>query len=266
MSIIPIMLLLIIVLITFSALAGLIHGHSQWSKAFESIADRYGGMFSSARTSRPPIATFNYRGQDVRVRCKRIRRVNCTELRMRWPKPGVRLEVVPQGSPALSRKLRSVESKSLNDPEFDGQFDVYWLTREDENYFSKLFSEGVQWQIRQLKQFFHEVPLYVTIEREWLTIRKSVYLKTEEQLNDFVRLCLELHDQMLLTESAGIQFHENNVIGSMDDASCPICSSEIEGQMVLCIRCKTPHCHDCWEYNQKCGMYACDEARFVRVG
>ena len=51
----------------------------------------------------------------------------------------------------------------------------------------------------------------------------------------------------------------------MEDFRCPICSNEVMQDMVVCKRCKTPHCAECWEYNGKCATFACMEERCIRV-
>ena len=71
---------------------------------------------------------------------------------------------------------------------------------------------------------------------------------------------------MLLAFSEGIDFQQDHIADTLESMQCPVCSSEVEGSMVMCVRCKTPHCLDCWQYNGKCGMFACGENRYVLIG
>ena len=38
---------------------------------------------------------------------------------------------------------------------------------------------------------------------------------------------------------------------------CQICGEELEGQLVWCAKCKTPHHGDCWEFYGGCSTYGC---------
>jgi len=47
--------------------------------------------------------------------------------------------------------------------------------------------------------------------------------------------------------------------------NCPVCACPIEADtpddpLEICPRCRTPHHHDCWEYNGGCAVYACRDA------
>jgi len=76
---------------------------------------------------------------------------------------------------------------------------------------------------------------------------------------------LELFDQLMLHKADGLEFTESNQAAVMEDFRCPICSDDVMHEMVVCKRCKTPHCAECWEYNGKCATFACMEKRYIRV-
>ncbi len=260
--------LLTIIILTFIIL-NLVQGRSQWTQAFEKVAERYGGWYTAAKLTRPPVATFKYKGTDCRVRCRRAgrnRAVKTTEMRLAWPqvKP-LKMEIVPAGQAPQLRALRNAQPIPAGDAAFDEAFLVFAGKRNPQNV-QRLVSSGVRWQIQQLAAMLENIPLRITVDRGWLTIRKYAYIRYYEQLDDFTRYCLELYDQFTLTLSEGIEFREDVVMTAVEQLQCPICSSDIEGQMVICVRCKTPHCLDCWQYNTKCGMYACNETRFLLVG
>lgn len=43
----------------------------------------------------------------------------------------------------------------------------------------------------------------------------------------------------------------------LEEQICPVCSSPVEDP-VICERCRTPHCRDCWSFNgDTCGVFAC---------
>ena len=97
-----------------------------------------------------------------------------------------------------------------------------------------------------------------------MTVSKPSFIKNFEQLDDFVRLSLSIYDQLMLTECEGIEFMAKDDVTIIDDVTCPICSEAIEYMTVICLRCKTPHCLDCWEYNGQCATFACNEKRYIR--
>ena len=69
----------------------------------------------------------------------------------------------------------------------------------------------------------------------------------------------------MLGKVSGIEFVREDEAAVVNDVKCPICSEEITHDMVVCTRCKTPHCHDCWQYNGQCATFACSETRYVRA-
>ena len=98
-----------------------------------------------------------------------------------------------------------------------------------------------------------------------LRISKPEFIKTEMLLDDFVRFGLELFDQFKLATSEDLEFLQQTDVVDMSDVVCPVCSQNIQSELVTCVRCKTPHCADCWEYNGQCATFACNEIRFVRI-
>jgi hypothetical protein len=268
MEFISFIIFLAFVLFVMFQIAGFVRGHGTWTRAFEQLATRYGGWYSAARTTRPPAATFRYRNAEARVKCHRSRRPRGTpetEFRIRWADRSFRMQVVPAGQPPQLRSLKHSPPCETGDAKFDRQFTVYAGIRRREEARSMLTS-AVRWHVTQLKNFLEPIPVQIAFHKGWLVVRKKCYIKDERQLDDFVRFCLELYDQFLLALSEGIHFRDDVVMTAVEEVRCPICSSDIESAMVLCVRCKTPHCLDCWQYNGKCGMYACDETRYTMVG
>lgn len=261
-----IILLLFIAYVVYSWVSGTFQRKGQWTTAFETLAQRYGGYFQSASAIRKPAATFSYKDAMCRVRCRQIggRRGNRqTDFRITWRSQNVKLEVIKDYGLARIRSLRSAQPLSVGEPEF---WQNYYVFCTDPQYADKFLSDGVRWQIQQLSQFIPETDsVYIKIEKGALTIAKKGYIKSTQVLDDFVRYCLELFDQMMLTQSEGIEFNDDTV-AAVTDMQCPVCSSDVEGQMVICVRCKTPHCLDCWQYNAQCGMFACGEKRYTLIG
>lgn len=49
------------------------------------------------------------------------------------------------------------------------------------------------------------------------------------------------------------------------DVVCPFCACALEGAVVRCRRCETPHHRDCWREAKGCTTYACGEKKFRSV-
>jgi hypothetical protein len=49
------------------------------------------------------------------------------------------------------------------------------------------------------------------------------------------------------------------------EGHCPVCREKIEDAPVVCFRCKTLHCLDCWQYNKRCAIYGCGSSAATAV-
>lgn len=238
--------------------------------SFVKVGKRYngdstnGGVTYSFLFSKPTLG-FPYRETICQLR---IRRSNAfegklvTELRIQLGTPLPEMEVT---TAELQRR------ELARDP-------TTWLNSEDEQLKSlkvasrrldeveRFLTSPVVWQLEQLRRHAGSDALSVTIRREVLHIKKPGVLSSFQQLDDFVRYALQLYDQMLLSKAKGIEFVNDETASVIDDVKCPICSEDIIHDMVVCTRCKTPHCRDCWQYNGQCATFACSETRYMKVG
>ena len=103
----------------------------------------------------------------------------------------------------------------------------------------------------------------VSIRRGRIIVSSAGLFRKPERLDDFIRLSLELFDQLQLSQTEGIEFVNHLEAAVIQEMVCPVCSSEIADDLVVCIRCKTPHCKDCWQYNGQCATFSCGETRFA---
>ncbi len=259
-----IIIVLTIIIVSAMFLSSIVGGRTNWTVSFQMLAQRYGGWFSPAGVFRRPAATFNYKEMTCHVRCRgRGASGPETELRIQWPIKNMRIEVLRNYGQPRIRAFRLKEVASVGDPAFEEQFGIY---AQDPELARQLLSSGVRWQIQQLNNFRDQDSVYVGIHKGWLTIAKYSYIKKTQTLDDFVRFALDVFDQLMLTLSKGIEFKDDGVLSAVEVVQCPVCSNDVEGQMVICVRCKTPHCLDCWQYNGSCGMFACGETRFANIG
>jgi hypothetical protein len=45
-----------------------------------------------------------------------------------------------------------------------------------------------------------------------------------------------------------------------------VCCEQLSQDVVFCVRCKTPHHRDCWEYSGGCSTYGCGGRMFFTPG
>ncbi len=251
-------------------LLSVIRGLGQWNRNYFRLSKRYGGKQSSGGVlygyllSNPSLL-FDYGRTFCVLKNRKSFRYSAsrqTELIMTWPDKRLKVEI--STTPTGSRRwgfgaLRQVEHE---DPQFQTNF--YVSSNQPLNA-QKLLSRAVQWQLEQLRQLTGDRQLAVSLHRGSLSISKPGYLKDYQVLDDFVRLSLELFDHLMMTYSVGIEFLHEGEATIVTDVKCPICSEQIVLEMVICQRCRTPHCLDCWHYNGQCATFACSETRFDRV-
>jgi hypothetical protein len=243
-----------------------IRGLGQWNANYRKLNKRYGGKQPSGGVMfgfflSTPTLMFDY-GRTFCVLKSRRRwfstRSKCTQLKLIWPDVRFRLDL---NSPPLANHSRGMKPVPLGAAE--GK--VFSVRSNQPEIASKMLSDTALWQLEQLKALGTGLELKVTIQRGEMLLTKSGYLKDYNVLDDLLRLGLELFDQFMLVYSEGIDFVAPEQAMICTDIKCPICSELISQEMVVCPRCKTPHCLDCWEYNGQCATYACHETRFQRV-
>lgn len=266
MSLLPVVFLLVIIVVFVANVTSMVREQNAWSRAYESLARRYGGWYRPAKLTQKPSVRFRYKQREVRVRCRRSTRNKkgkVTEFRIATSYRKSRLSIVPAGCHPRNSGLQRSPRLLTGDASFDEKFHVF-ATGKAIQKGTELLTPSLKWQVVQLSQCETEM-VEVAFERGCLIIFARGYLKDEQILDDFVRYALGVFDQIELSESEGIEFSDTETAVTVGHVKCPICGGQIEQAMVLCFRCKTPHCSDCWEYNGKCGMYACNESRHRRV-
>ncbi|QEG24640.1 RING finger protein [Mariniblastus fucicola] len=163
-----------------------------------------------------------------------------------------------------SRSLDSdaaVENFETGDADFDRQFCVH---ASDPVFAKQLLTDAVKWKMIELKGL-HPAEIRFEFENDRLRTISKQWFRHGRDLLDFVQGGLELFDQLMLHKADGLEFLRENQAAVIEDFRCPICSDDVMHDMVVCKRCKTPHCAECWEYNGKCATFACMEERCIRV-
>ena len=249
-------------------LTALVNRFNGWNNSYELVGKRYAGKVGRGFVFSRPTLAFDYGRTYCRLKNIRGRRniENKTQMRMIWAvDPTLSLAVATEGTVPSSGGWFN---KRLTEFELAPAENGVTLTAASNKpeVARALLTPGVRWQIRQLQNHTSQKGVSVRIDRGAILIEKPGYIKEHSELDDFVRFGLEMFDQMMLTKSHGIDFVQSEDAQVVDDVKCPICSQEVLPAMVVCVRCKTPHCADCWEYNSGCATFACNESRFIRSG
>jgi len=173
--------------------------------------------------------------------------------------PRFRCEIRPADTTHPSA-LRGAAAVPLGDPAFDSQLEVHGF---DEQEMREFFSEGLRWQLARLRGLFDDGSLYVLIQRGRILIQKPRVLLRFDALLHFVERSFELYDQAMLTRARGIEFVASDEAQTLEHVVCKVCGDEIDGDMIFCRRCKTPHHADCWHFNGCCSVYGCGETVYL---
>ena len=249
----------------------MIRSFSGWNRIYAKLGKRYAGkqanrgVFYGYLISNPGLS-FDYGRTFCFLKNRKSSRFlegKQTEITMTWPSKRPKLEVVTPDVRTRNWRGTSMTVLPIKDQRFHSNFTA--LANKGLQS-GALLTSGVQWQLEQLRRHTAKHSLCMTLNRGSLSIAKPGYIKDYQQLDDFIRFSLELFDQMMLVGAEGIEFLHENEAAVVEDVKCPICSEAIMHEMVVCTRCKTPHCLDCWQYNGQCATFACSETRFVRAG
>lgn len=261
MNILRLILVTLPVLLTggIFALFSWIYRLNTQGRAMDALARKYHGIALS-RGFHPQVQ-FPYFGSNCTVGTRSswtdpVRRQ--TFLRLPWPNRKLALEVA---APPLAERLSKSGTSILLTG--DDEFDRNWAIRtNDLELAQKWLDDNFRWRFRELHRASGSVPLALRIERGLLTIVHGAWLDSLPELDDFLRLGLQLVDQLRVAEVRGIEFVNAGQATVLDDVVCPVCSERIGTEMVVCVRCRTPHCRECWDYNTHCATFACGEKRF----
>ncbi|MFK7766926.1 MAG: RING finger protein [Mariniblastus sp.] len=259
----------VLTVIATSFIAAALRRLSRWNKTYDRLSKRYGGQKNSRLMygflfNRPSL-TFDYGRTLCTLKNRKTSRFSAkrqTEIDMLWPDRKFRLEVGT--APTRSRGWGAMAMKQIeiDDSQFQSSF---YVSSNKTVLAERYLNPGIQWQLEQLRRHMNNNELSLNISRGRLSIAKPGYIKGYQQLEDFVRFSLELFDQLMLVNAEGIEFVNADQASVVCDVKCPICSEEIMQEMVVCSRCKTPHCQDCWQYNGQCATFACNETRFLNA-
>ena len=133
-----------------------------------------------------------------------------------------------------------------------------FVLRGDEQRVAGLMTDGVRWALIQLRKMGPTHDVEVAVERGFFYVRKDGPFRESSAVRTFVDLGLALFEQVKVTQCRGIDFVTSAGV-VVQDAKCGVCHAEVVSDMVICVKCKTPHHLDCWQYVGKCSVFGCGE-------
>jgi hypothetical protein len=237
------------------------YGPGRFRVALQQLGVRYRGRTDGLGRLAYPLLEFQHRSTKVRVR-RYEADLACpgpgTEVRIEWPDPEFRCEVLFQ--PVLARRpLRDpLPTLTIEAAPFPADYSV---RGSDARQAAQVLNDNVRWQIEMLRRAHPRRSLSVSFERGHLSVRQSQVWDQFPDLLRFVQLSLELYDHALAAQSHGIHIVEDTAVHPLEEVRCRVCGEAIGSDLVFCRRCKTPHHRDCWQYNGLCSVFGCGETQ-----
>jgi hypothetical protein len=88
-----------------------------------------------------------------------------------------------------------------------------------------------------------------------MIVRAAHRFGEDQRLRDFANGAVRIA-QHLRARLEGVHV----VATASREGSCRVCGCPLDGPIVGCVKCRTPHHADCWEYSGVCSVYACGSA------
>jgi hypothetical protein len=249
----------------FSAIVGFLawnYRRDRWLRCYRMVASKY-SAFVDVYGFRPRMR-FNYSDSPASLFSHGVyfgNRQPCTVLQVELNSSGLaEFQALPRFMESYFKGKRGYETVLANDAFLDENFS---FRSTDKEFAASILSEQLSSIIREMYVRFPGELLTIDLNAKRLRISRSGYVFDEVSVADFLRFTLKIVDLLQLSKVEGIQFSSEVESAVKPDAHCPICS-ERPNRAVVCYSCKTPHCRECWEYNGKCGMFACGETRYVK--
>ena len=175
----------------------------------------------------------------------------------------LRLELRPQGIGSRIGKFLGMQDIEIGAAEFD---DAFIIQGSNEKGIREFLTPAVQAAILGVANGGGgKLDLHLQLGGGSLRLTKHQHLSSEEDLSQFVRACFVLLRQIQKPISDGIQFvdkpQQQQVL--VKDTQCQVCGDPLQDKVVYCMKCKTPHHLDCWQYFGSCSVYGCGQKRYI---
>lgn len=239
-----------------------LHRRATLFHAFAQLAQRYRGRaFNSWGTV--PSATFSFRGSTVQL-SSNLRLPSGggrqTRLSLAWPDRRFQLVLWTRKSRFRRPILTGLVPFAFPQADLNSQFEA-WTS--DTALAESLVTPASTWQLLKLVELAAHDHVYWSIRRGRMHVYWGGHYRNVHKLCDGVETALNLFAQAALTQQKGLSFVDDQEARVIEEMICPICSGVITNDVVICVRCRTPHCKECWQYNGKCATFACGAEKYV---
>ena len=144
---------------------------------------------------------------------------------------------------------------------FDERYIVISSSREG---VQALLSPHVQMAIEQLRQTSGIQDVRVKWQEGSFIVEAPTLIRDYPSLALFTSLATGLYDVAIGTSTEGIEFTEATS-ATADNGICKVCGDALEGKVVYCRSCDTPHHRECWRFYGACSIYGCGEKKFTKT-
>ena len=239
---------------------------TRWNDAFAYVARQYHGSYTGGGWFSEPSVRLMYGLAHARLTCYSLGRSGKTVVQLVIEQREVRCRCEMLSRPSTVTLVPSLAGLSEVELNWGRQFARWQVAAADYDEARHLLTDAVRLALDRV--WLHPLPrdTAVSLLPGWIVIRKVWDSPRASDLATFVELACSLNDQVQLAAAAGIEFLASDEAQVIDEASCCVCCEQLREEVVFCVRCKTPHHHDCWEYSGGCSTYGCGGRMYFTPG
>jgi hypothetical protein len=239
---------------------------ARWNQAFAQVAQQFRGSYASGGWFSEPSVRLMYGTAHARLSCYSLGRSGKTVVQLVIEQQEARSRAEMLSRPSTVTLVPSLAGLTEVELNWGQQFARWEVAAADYDEARHLLTDAVRLALDRV--WLHPLPsdTAVSLLPGWIVVRKVWDVPRAADLAQFVELACALNDQVQLAGAAGIEFLTSDEAQVIDDALCCVCCERLTEGVVFCVRCKTPHHRDCWEYSGGCSTYGCGARMFYTPG
>ena len=235
-------------------------------RAYRQLAQNYRGRYENRGFNDPPTVSFSHNGSSVRVglapqvpgQTNRPRTRVVARFHQGLP---FRMELAPVMRPAPPQPPKGTRLVRVGDQEFDRGF----VAQANDVEMARAFlTPAVRWSLFNIQRLAPPGGMLLSINPERLLLQVDRNLaQNSASLIQAVHETLLIHDGLQTGVASRLSVGISILSDGRDDSDadvatiCQVCGEPVSEPLVLCLRCKTPHHQDCWEFVGSCAIYGC---------
>jgi len=239
---------------------------TRWNDAFAHVARQFRGAYSGGGWFSEPSVRLMYGTAHARLSSYSLGRSGKSVVQMVIEQREVRCRCEMLSRPSTVTLVPSLAGLTEVELDWGSQFARWQVAAADYDEARHFMTDAVRLALDRI--WLHPLPrdAAVSLLPGWVVVRKVWDSPRATDLAQFVELCCTLNDQVQLAAAAGIEFLTSDEAQVIDDALCCVCCEALTQEVVFCVRCKTPHHRDCWEYSGGCSTYGCGGRMYFTPG